>query len=124
MKRDKYLDFALVLKTLSNMTVIQIVIGVLKTIHLGLVKGLEDLEIRVQVVAIQTIALLKISQNTEKSPGGLRRPYCYPNSSRKPSANADMKYSQLWFKKKKKKNKKKKKKTKYQIWNHLWTFSF
>ena len=37
------------------------------------VKGLIDLEIRGRIETIQTTALLKIGQNTEKSPGGLMR---------------------------------------------------
>ena len=45
-----------------KVTVIAIVIGVLRTILKGLVKGLEDLEIRGQVEAIQTIALLRSSR--------------------------------------------------------------
>ena len=36
----------------------------------GFVKGLEDLEIRGQ---IETIQIIKIGQNTEKSPGDLSR---------------------------------------------------
>ena len=39
------------------MTVISIIIGVLGTIPIGLIKGLEDLEIRSQVETIQTTAL-------------------------------------------------------------------
>ena len=47
-KRDKYLDIARELNTLWNMkvTVIPIVIGILGKILKGMVKGLEDLEIR------------------------------------------------------------------------------
>ena len=41
---------------------IPIVTGALGTIRKELVKGLEDLEIRVQVEAIQTIAVLKTTQ--------------------------------------------------------------
>ena len=41
---------------------IPIVIDELKTIPKGLVKGLEDLEIRGQVVSIQTTALLRSSK--------------------------------------------------------------
>ena len=46
------------------MTVIQIVIGALRTILKGLVKGLENLEMKGQVEIIKTI---------EKSPGDVRR---------------------------------------------------
>ena len=64
--RDKYLDIARELKkTTKNkrwnmkVTVIPIVIGALRTIPKGLVKGLEDLEIRGQVETILTIVLLR-----------------------------------------------------------------
>ena len=55
-KNDKYLDLARGLKKLWNMkvTVVPIVIGLLGTVTKGLVKGLEDLEIRGQVETIQT----------------------------------------------------------------------
>ena len=39
----------------------------------GLMKGLEDLKIRGQVETIQTKALLRSGQNTEKSPGDWKR---------------------------------------------------
>ena len=55
-----------------KVTVISIVIGALGTISNRLVKGLEDLEIRGQVATIQTIAVIKTGQNTEKIPGDLR----------------------------------------------------
>ena len=42
-----------------KVTVIPTVIGTLKTITKGLVKGLKDLEIRGQVETIQTTALLR-----------------------------------------------------------------
>ena len=41
------------------MTVVPIVIGALGTVNKGLIKGLEDLEIRGQVKTIQTTALLR-----------------------------------------------------------------
>ena len=71
-KKDKYLDLARELKKLWNMnvTVISIVIGALGTITKRLVKGLEELEISGRVETIQTA---EIGQNTEKSPGDLRR---------------------------------------------------
>ena len=49
-KKDKYLDFARVLKILWNMkmTVIPVVNSSLGTVTKGLIKGLEDLEIRGQ----------------------------------------------------------------------------
>ena len=60
-RKDKYFDLARELKELWNMNVtfIPIVIGALGTVTKGLVKGLENLEIRVRVVTIQTIALLR-----------------------------------------------------------------
>ena len=52
-----------------KVTVIPIVVGALGTIHEGLVKGLDDFEIRGQVKTIQNDNIIKIGQNTEKSPG-------------------------------------------------------
>ena len=59
-------------KKLWNMgiTVILIVIGALVTIPKSLERGLEELKIGGRIETIQTI---KIGQNTEKSPGDLRR---------------------------------------------------
>ena len=59
-KKDKYLALAWELKKLWNMkvTIITIVIGTLGTITKGLIKGLEDLEIRGRVKTIQTTTLL------------------------------------------------------------------
>ena len=67
-KRDKYLDLARELKKLWNMkmTVIPIVIGVLGTVTKGLVKELGGL-------GKKRTSFIKIGQNTEKSPGDLRR---------------------------------------------------
>ena len=67
---DKYLDLARELNKLWNMqvTIIPIVIGAFGTVTKGLLKGLEDFK-----VGIQMTALLKKSQNTEKSPGDVRR---------------------------------------------------
>ena len=60
-KRDKCLDLARELKKRRNMkvTLIPIVIGALGTIPKGLVKRLEDFEIRGQVETIQTTSLLR-----------------------------------------------------------------
>ena len=60
-KKDKYLDLIRELKKLWKMkvTFIPIVIGVLCTAAKGLIKGLEDLEIRERVETIQTTALLR-----------------------------------------------------------------
>ena len=51
------------------MTVIPIAVGALGTIPKGLVKGLKDLEIR----SHPDYSIIKISQNTERSPVDLRR---------------------------------------------------
>ena len=63
-KRDKYPDIARELKKLWNMkvTVIPIVIGALGTVIKGLVKGLEELEIRTLVETIQMTILLRVAQ--------------------------------------------------------------
>ena len=60
-KRDKYIDLARELKKLLNMkiTVRPIVIGALRTIPEGLVKGLKDLKIRAQVEIVQITVLLR-----------------------------------------------------------------
>ena len=57
---DKYLDLTRELKKLRNMmvTVIPVVIGALETIPKWLVPGLEDLEIKEQVVSIQSTPML------------------------------------------------------------------
>ena len=60
-KKDKYVDLARQLKKLWNMkvTIILIVIGAFGKVTKGLLKGLEDLEVRGRVETIQTTALLK-----------------------------------------------------------------
>ena len=60
-KKDKFLDFARELEKLWDMkvTVIPIDVGVLRTVTNGLVKGLEDLEIRVRMETIQSTPLLR-----------------------------------------------------------------
>ena len=72
-KKDKYLDLAKELKKLWNikMMVIPIVTGALSTVTKGLIKGLEDLEIRGQMETIQMTVFLK--SNTKKSSGDLKR---------------------------------------------------
>ena len=74
-KKDKNLDLARELEKLWNMkvTVIPIITGTLGTVTKGLVQGLGDLEIRRCWETIQTTVLLKSAQNTEESPGDLRR---------------------------------------------------
>ena len=70
-KKDKYLDLARELKKLWNMkmTFIPIIIGALGTVTKGLIKRLEDLEIRGRVETIQTSTLLR-STRILRSPGG------------------------------------------------------
>ena len=60
-KKDKYLDLARELKKLWNMkvTIVPIVIGALGTISKGLLKGLEDLEVRGRLETIQKTTLLR-----------------------------------------------------------------
>ena len=60
-------------KAMEHVTVMPIVISLLGTIPKGLVKRLEDLKIRGRVETIPDNSIIKISQNTEKSPGDLRR---------------------------------------------------
>ena len=56
-----------------NVTIIPIVIGAFGIVTKELLKGLEDLELGGPVETIQTTALYENSQNSEKSPGDLRR---------------------------------------------------
>ena len=65
-KKDKCLDLARELKKLWNMkgTIVRIVIGAFGPITKGLLKGQVDLE----------VGITENGQNTEKSPGELRRP--------------------------------------------------
>ena len=60
-KKDKYLDLARELKKIWNMKVmvIPIVISALGTNTNGLIKGLEELELRGQVETIQMTVLLR-----------------------------------------------------------------
>ena len=63
-KKDKYLDLARELKKIWNMkvTIIPIVIGTFGTVTKGLLKGLEDFEIRGRVKTIKTTALLRTAR--------------------------------------------------------------
>ena len=60
-KKDKYFDLARELKKLWDMKVkiMPIVIGAHGTVTNGLIKGLEDIEIRGRVETIQTTELLR-----------------------------------------------------------------
>ena len=74
-KRDKYLDLARELKKLWNMkvTIIPIVIGTFGTVTKGLLKGLDDLEVGGPSGDHTNNSIIENGQNTEKSPGDLRR---------------------------------------------------
>ena len=63
-KRDKYLDLARELKKLWNMqvTIIPIVIGAFGIVIIGILKGLEELEVSGWVETIQTTALLRTAR--------------------------------------------------------------
>ena len=95
-KRDKYLDLTRELKKLWNMkvTVIPMVVDALGKIPKGLVKGLEDLEIRGQVESIQTTTLLRsVRILSEEEFWRLEETCCHSNSCQRTSANAGMKNS-------------------------------
>ena len=74
-KRDKYLDLARELKKLWNMkvTIIVIVIGAFGTVTKGLLKGLEDFGSWRPSGDHPNNSIIENGQNTEKSPGDLRR---------------------------------------------------
>ena len=90
--RDKYQELARELKKLWNMkvTLIPIVSGAFGTIPKGLVKGLEDLEIRGQVETIQITVLLRSARILRR----VLETCCNSNSCKKLSANAGVKNSQ------------------------------
>ena len=69
-KKHKYYDLARELKKLWNMkaTVIPILIGALGTVIKGLVKGLEELEIRGRVETTQTTAFLRSARIPRRVP--------------------------------------------------------
>ena len=73
-KKDKYLDLARESKKLWNMkmTIIPIAIGAFGTVTKGLLKGLEDLEVAAEWRPSNN-NIIEDGQNTEKSPGDLRR---------------------------------------------------
>ena len=81
-KKDKYLDLAKELKKLWNMkvTIIPIVIGAFGAVTIGLLKGLEDLEVGGRVETIQTITLLRTARILRRvvEPWG---DLCHSNSS-------------------------------------------
>ena len=73
-----------------KVTMIPIVIGVIETIPKGLVKGLEDLEIRGQMETVKSTASLRSARIL----GGVLKTCCPSNFSEKPSANAGLKNTQ------------------------------
>ena len=84
-KKDKYLDFTRELNLLWNMKVAftPIVSGTLGTVTKGLIKKLEDLEIRIH-------ALLKLARILRRV---LETSYCHSDFNGKPSANAGVENS-------------------------------
>ena len=90
-KRDKYLDLVREVKKLWNMkvTVMPVVISALGIVPKGLIRGLEDLEIRGRPSAIQTTALLRSARILRRAPEN-----CGDLPNERPSANAGMKNSQ------------------------------
>ena len=74
-KRDKYMDSSRELKKLLNMnvTVIPIVIGALGMISKGLVKKTEGVWNRKKSRDHPNYSIVKVGQNTEKSPGDLKK---------------------------------------------------
>ena len=62
--KDKYRNLARELKKLWNMrvTIVPILIGAFGNVTKGLLKGLEDVEVRGRVETIQTTALLKTAR--------------------------------------------------------------
>ena len=67
-----------------KVTVISVLTGVFGTIHKRLIMELENLEIRRQVNPDYNI--IKISKNTEKSPGDVRKVDVTQTPNEKPSA--------------------------------------
>ena len=63
-KKDKYLNLARELKNMWSMipTIVPVVIGALGTVTIGLLKGLEDLEVGGRVETIQTVSLLRTAR--------------------------------------------------------------
>ena len=81
-QKDKYLDLARELKKPWNMkvTIIPIVIGALGKVTEGLLKGLEDLEIRRRVKTIQTTSLLRSARILRR----VLETCCHSNCCEKP----------------------------------------
>ena len=73
-----------------KLTEIPILIGALETIPKGLVKKLEELEIGGWA---DTIQIVEVGQNTEKSPEDIRRLASRPDCSKRLSADYGVKNS-------------------------------
>ena len=56
-----------------RVTIVPIVIGAFGTVTKGLLKGLEGWEVGGRVETIQNDGIIEDDQNTEKSPGDLRK---------------------------------------------------
>ena len=86
-----YLDLARELKKLWNMkvTIVPIVIGAFGTTTKGFLNGLEDLEVGARVETIQMTALLRTARILRR----LLETWGDSNSSEKPSADTDVRYS-------------------------------
>ena len=56
-----------------KVTIVPVLIGAFGTVTKGILKGLEDSEVNGRVVTIQNDSIIEEGQNTEKSPGDLRR---------------------------------------------------
>ena len=76
-----------------KVTIVPIVIGAFGTITKGLLKGLEDLEVGRRVEDYPNDSIAENGQNTEKSPGDLRRLPVTQTPVKKTSVNTDVKNS-------------------------------
>ena len=72
-----------------QVTIIPIVIGAFRTVTKGLLKGLEELEVVGRVETIQTTTLLRTARILRT----VLETCCHSDSSKNPSANADVKSS-------------------------------
>ncbi len=74
-KKDKYLDLARELKKLWNIkvSIIRILVGSFGTVTNGLLKGLENLEVKLMSGDHPNNSIVENGQNTEKSHGEWRR---------------------------------------------------
>ena len=73
-----------------QVTIIPIVIGAFGTVTKRFLKGLEDLDVGGRV---ENYYIIENGQNTDESPGDLRRLAVTQTPVKKPSANADVKNS-------------------------------